>query len=485
MAEGVTHEIKSKHEDKAKGTFAERLHFLHKELRPSENFSEVSSKFKEVSVELKGGEIHLKLGSRDKAAVEIRQGSKTEEMTSGKEYKLKLGEQVSITSGTETLTLTLKAQRVTTEDDLNEFRQSTVQTVAPIKVDVKENLDSLFALDVKIAESSTSVLPLGTKEELLDFLTSKHKSETWEWKDSQGTLVGYISIVDKPEEGAMEVLNLGVDPDFRRKGYAKQMMEFAEELAIENGRKKVTLVTNIKNLPAIDFYKSVGYSVIKEIPNYYGDGETRDLFEKILVGRVQTEVPPNLMEYALGGISVATKRLEDDEEYLLLVNATLQGARFRELYTNVLKRATVDGVLRKDLLLWSTYVEVAQAIPHQSSVDVDNLIKQKEQKVNLEDILENKVGVCRHDALACSSLLYRLKLDGHLAGTIYLENDMVTVVKGDKKEDDLHAWCRYVRPDGKEYVLDVAQGFYGTLEEAMSRFNDGHLAINYKEKLLH
>ena len=37
-------------------------------------------------------------------------------------------------------------------------------------------------------------------------------------------------------------------------------MLFAEKLAREAGKKKIKLVTNIKNTPAITFYKSIGYA---------------------------------------------------------------------------------------------------------------------------------------------------------------------------------------------------------------------------------
>jgi len=151
------------------------------------------------------------------------------------------------------------------------------------KIDINENSDSLFALLGKITKSNPHVLPFETKEKFLDFFTKKHKSEAWAWNDSQGNLVGFFSLIDMPKEGTMELLAIGVDPEFQNKGYGKQMIAFAEKLALKNGRRKMMLVTNKKNLPAISFYKRRGYVSIKEIYDYYGDGETRCLFEKTLV----------------------------------------------------------------------------------------------------------------------------------------------------------------------------------------------------------
>ncbi len=152
----------------------------------------------------------------------------------------------------------------------------------PVKIDIKENLDSLFALDAKIAKANPFYLPPGTTKKFLDFLTVEHKSEIWTSRDAHGRLVGYISIVDKPSEDVMEILALGIDPDFQKKGYGKRMVNFAERRAIRNGRRKIMLVANEKNASAIRFYERLGYAAIKKMPDYYCDGETRILFEKVL-----------------------------------------------------------------------------------------------------------------------------------------------------------------------------------------------------------
>ncbi|MDE1869234.1 MAG: GNAT family N-acetyltransferase [Candidatus Micrarchaeota archaeon] len=150
------------------------------------------------------------------------------------------------------------------------------------KIDVREHLDELFALDVKVAKATPSLLPLESKEAFLDFLIKEHKSENWVWRNSEGRMISYLSLVDKPAENSLEILNIGVDPDMQRSGYGRRMMEFAEDIARQAGREKTTLVTNTKNIHAVAFYRDIGYLIVKEMPNYYGDGETRYLFEKQL-----------------------------------------------------------------------------------------------------------------------------------------------------------------------------------------------------------
>lgn len=150
------------------------------------------------------------------------------------------------------------------------------------EVNVTENLEALFNLDSKVGKSAPYLFPLETKEKFLEFLEGKHKSNTWILNDLRGNLVGYISLIDMPKEESMEIWSICVDPDFQGKGYGKNMMDFAEKVAKQNKRKKLILVTNIKNQTSVPFYKKQGYKIVKEIENHFGDGETRYLFEKTI-----------------------------------------------------------------------------------------------------------------------------------------------------------------------------------------------------------
>lgn len=149
------------------------------------------------------------------------------------------------------------------------------------KVNVQEVLEELFELDNKVARATPALLPLETPQELYDFLEKEHHADTYLLDDENGKPVSYLSVFDFDAD-TMEVLNLGVDPEEQGKGLGKQMMVFAEKLARDGRKKKIRLVTNVKNDQAVKFYKRIGYVVVKEAPNYYGDGETRYIFEKVL-----------------------------------------------------------------------------------------------------------------------------------------------------------------------------------------------------------
>jgi ribosomal protein S18 acetylase RimI-like enzyme len=78
----------------------------------------------------------------------------------------------------------------------------------------------------------------------------------------------------------MEVRSVAVDPDHLRHGFGTAMMTYAEDIARQNGKSKLTLVVNPENEPAVGFYKGLGYSVVKTVENYYGDGTPRFILEK-------------------------------------------------------------------------------------------------------------------------------------------------------------------------------------------------------------
>ena len=58
-----------------------------------------------------------------------------------------------------------------------------------------------------------------------------------------------------------EVTQLHVRPQFRHKGIASQLVEAAEERAIEAGATCLHILTGVENLDAQAFYRNAGYEV--------------------------------------------------------------------------------------------------------------------------------------------------------------------------------------------------------------------------------
>jgi len=82
-------------------------------------------------------------------------------------------------------------------------------------------------------------------------------------------LVGYIAFSLIEDE--MEILNLAVHPDFRRKGIAARLMDRALEMCIKKGIARSFLDVKGSNTAALTLYRKYGYKQIGVRKKYYPD----------------------------------------------------------------------------------------------------------------------------------------------------------------------------------------------------------------------
>jgi len=69
----------------------------------------------------------------------------------------------------------------------------------------------------------------------------------------------------------MEILNLAVHPDYRKKGLATSLLQRAFEICKKKGIAKSFLDVKVSNTPAIELYKKFGYVQIGVRKKYYPD----------------------------------------------------------------------------------------------------------------------------------------------------------------------------------------------------------------------
>ena len=101
-----------------------------------------------------------------------------------------------------------------------------------------------------------------------------------EW---DGAFAGYIGSQSVMQESDM--MNVAVDPGFRRKGVAEMLiLQLVEALAAE-GNRSLTLEVRASNAPAICLYEKLGFSTAGRRPNYY-----RNPKEDALILRKEWEV---------------------------------------------------------------------------------------------------------------------------------------------------------------------------------------------------
>jgi len=94
-----------------------------------------------------------------------------------------------------------------------------------------------------------------------------------------GKIVGYaIGTIRWGDVG--HVLNIGVDPQHRRRGVGTALMQRLMDYFKKRGVNKVRLEARESNIGARQFYSFLGFSEVGKVPYYYSDGEAAILFER-------------------------------------------------------------------------------------------------------------------------------------------------------------------------------------------------------------
>ena len=108
--------------------------------------------------------------------------------------------------------------------------------------------------------------------------------------DDISQLVGFGSM--KLNKHTADIILLAVDRSVRRKGIGKSILEWLEHVADIAGIERLCLEVRLNNLVAQRFYRTLGYSEIGKLSNYYrglnGKREHGLRFEKILREECET-----------------------------------------------------------------------------------------------------------------------------------------------------------------------------------------------------
>ena len=75
--------------------------------------------------------------------------------------------------------------------------------------------------------------------------------------DQAGDVAGILIIV--PEEAALYIDTIAVHPAYQKHGLGRRLMDYAAQQALEKGFKKLTLITNAKQLSNQDYYRKYGF----------------------------------------------------------------------------------------------------------------------------------------------------------------------------------------------------------------------------------
>ena len=80
-------------------------------------------------------------------------------------------------------------------------------------------------------------------------------------------LAGYVG--SQSVLGESDMMNIAVDPNYRRQGVAAALIEALVASLKVNGNHCLTLEVRASNVPAIALYEKLGFAQVGRRPNYY------------------------------------------------------------------------------------------------------------------------------------------------------------------------------------------------------------------------
>ena len=89
--------------------------------------------------------------------------------------------------------------------------------------------------------------------------------------DEAQSIIGYAGVF-APGAAEADVLTVGVVPNHRGKGIARQLMVLITDWAREQGSTAMMLEVKVDNAEAIGLYESLGYSKLNTRKDYFGPG---------------------------------------------------------------------------------------------------------------------------------------------------------------------------------------------------------------------
>ncbi|KRL97585.1 GNAT family N-acetyltransferase [Levilactobacillus hammesii] len=96
-------------------------------------------------------------------------------------------------------------------------------------------------------------------------------------RDAQG-LVGVLVLRPRAQQ-VLEIANLAITPNRQRHGFAKVLLEFARQWAIEHGYRTLRVATGSTSLVQLKLYQQCGYRMITVEPDYFTKTYSQDIFE--------------------------------------------------------------------------------------------------------------------------------------------------------------------------------------------------------------
>lgn len=135
----------------------------------------------------------------------------------------------------------------------------------------------------KVVDSSGLFPSQYLDEMITDYLHNEDTNDIWfVYIEGQTPIALGYCVPEKLTDGTYNLLALGVSNDYQRKGIAREMMKYIEELLLQkNGRILIIETSNDDaQIAARKFYHHIGYTQVAVIPDFWSDGEDKIVFCK-------------------------------------------------------------------------------------------------------------------------------------------------------------------------------------------------------------
>lgn len=89
----------------------------------------------------------------------------------------------------------------------------------------------------------------------------------WLVAEENGQVIGYVG--SQSVLGEADIMNVAVDPDFRRRGVARSLLTHLQQALAQQQVHSLTLEVRASNVSAITLYETLGFVQVGRRPNYY------------------------------------------------------------------------------------------------------------------------------------------------------------------------------------------------------------------------
>jgi ribosomal protein S18 acetylase RimI-like enzyme len=115
----------------------------------------------------------------------------------------------------------------------------------------------------------------------LDYFMSRKGAETLVLEE-EGQIVAFLILEVHRTRRFGTIVTLDVRETHRRKGYATDLLNRAEEILLDYGVEVYDLQVDVSNRPAMRFYRKHGFETVRTLRRYYANGNDAYLMIKHL-----------------------------------------------------------------------------------------------------------------------------------------------------------------------------------------------------------